>query len=366
MSAAPRYATLDGLRGVAAVLVLCYHTNVFLGFSAIAPHGYLAVDFFFLLSGFVIASAYQDKFKAGFTVADFVTQRVIRLYPVALAGILLGASRLVSRHLISPTDSEPAQWIALAVVLNVLILPVVSQTHFGGELFPANGPVWSLFGELSVNLAWSILASLKSSIIVIVFLTMASGTILYSTLHEVALNDLGWESKCLLGATSRVLFSFLLGTLIYRFRGMLPILSKGPGIMLPALSMTALLLVVGMPWFEGEWDALAVFLFLPAILTLGVLCGREPEAAVRSFLGEISYPAYAVHFPIFLLLSGFRHSLFPSLNLPAIMSIGVLSALLAAIALNHFDKWLRIRLSRKLRFAPLTGRPTVILGVSPD
>lgn len=356
MSAAPRYATLDGLRGVAAASVLCYHTNVFRGSAAIAPHGYLAVDFFFMLSGFVVASAYQEKLEAGLTVADFVTRRVIRLYPVALAGILLGALRLVSQYAISPTDSEPAQWIALALLLNVLILPVVSQTHFRGELFPTDGPVWSLFGELLINLGWSIFASLKSSIVVVVFLAVASGTILYATMHETAVDDLGWGSKNLLGATSRVLFSFLLGTVIYRFRGVLPNFSKGRGLVLPALLMAALLLVLGMPWFEGEWDALAIFVFFPAILTLGVLCGREPEAAVRSFLGEISYPIYAVHFPLFLLLSGFRRSTFPSLNVSVVISIGVLSALLAAIALNHFDKWLRIRLSRRSTLALATGR----------
>jgi peptidoglycan/LPS O-acetylase OafA/YrhL len=352
MSAAQRYATLDGLRGVAAVLVLCYHTHVFRGSAAIAPHGYLAVDFFFMLSGFVIASAYQAKLEAGFTVANFVTQRVIRLYPVALAGILLGATRLVYQYLISPTDSEPAQWIALALVLNVLILPVVSQTHFGGELFPTNGPVWSLFSELLVNMGWSIFVSVRSSTIVIMFLTMVCGTTLYSTMHIAALEDLGWNSKYPLEAASRVLFSFLLGTIIYRFRGVLAGLSKGPGIMLPALSMTCLLLVLGMPWYEGGWDALAIFLFLPAILTLGVVCGREPKAAARSFLGEISYPIYAIHFPVFLLLSGLRNSIFPSLNVWAVVSIGVLSALLAAVALNHFDKWLRIHLSST--FAPST------------
>jgi peptidoglycan/LPS O-acetylase OafA/YrhL len=304
------------------------------------------------LSGFVIASAYQAKLEAGFTAANFVTQRVIRLYPVALAGILLGATRLVYQYLISPTDSEPAQWIALALLLNVLILPVVSQTHFGGELFPTNGPVWSLFSELLVNMGWSIFVSVKSSTIVIMFLTMVCGTILYSTMHIAALEDLGWNSKYPLEAASRVLFSFLLGTIIYRFRGVLPGLSKGPGIMLPALSMTCLLLVLGMPWYEGGWDALAIFLFLPAILTLGVVCGREPKAAVRSFLGEISYPIYAIHFPVFLLLSGLRNSIFPSLNVWAVVSIGVLSALLAAVALNHFDKWLRIHLSST--FAPST------------
>jgi len=339
MSAVQRYATLDGLRGVAAVVVLCYHTHVFPGSAAIAPHGYLAVDFFFMLSGFVIAGAYQRKLEAGFTVADFASQRVIRLYPVALAGILLGALRLVSHYLISPADAEPAQWIALAVLLNVLILPVVSQTHFGGELFPTNGPVWSLFSELLVNLGWSIFASFKSSIIVIVFVTMACGTILYGTMHETALDDLGWNSQYPLEAASRVLFSFLLGTVIHRFRGVLPNLSKSR--VLPAFSMTALLLVLGMPWYQGAWDALAIFVFLPAILILGVLCGRKTDATVRSFLGEVSYPIYAIHFPVFLLFSDLWPAMLPSLDVSGVISIAVLSALSAAIALNHLDKWLR-------------------------
>lgn len=351
MSTAPRYATLDGLRGIAAALIVCYHTHVFPGSAAIAPHGYLAVDFFFLLSGFVIAGAYREKLEAGLTVADFVTQRVIRLYPVALAGILLGAVRLVSQYAIIPDHSEPARWIALALLLNVLMLPVVSQTHFEGALFPTNGPVWSLFYELLVNLAWSISASFRSSIIVIVFLTLASAAMLYATMHQTAVEDLGWGSDHWLGATCRVLFSFLLGTVIHRFRRVLPNFSKGPGIVLPALIMTALLLVLAMPWFEGEWDALAIFLFFPAILTLGVLCGREPDAAIRSFLGEISYPLYGVHFPIFLLFSGFRRVIFPSLNVAAAISIGVLSALVAAIALNRFDKRLRLHLSRRSLFA---------------
>jgi peptidoglycan/LPS O-acetylase OafA/YrhL len=211
--------------------------------------------------------------------------------------------------------------------------------------------VWSLFYELLVNLAWSISASFRSSIIVIVFLALASGAILYATMHQTAVEDLGWGSDHWLGATCRVLFSFLLGTVIHRFHRVLPNFSKGPGVALPALIMTALLLVLAMPWFEGEWDALAIFLFFPTILTLGVLCGRESDAAIRSFLGEISYPLYGVHFPIFLLFSGFRRVIFPSLNVAAAISIGVLSALVAAIALNRFDKRLRLHLSRRSLFA---------------
>jgi peptidoglycan/LPS O-acetylase OafA/YrhL len=252
---------------------------------------------------------------------------------------------------IAPAHAEPAQWIALTLLLNVFILPVVSQTHFGGALFPTNGPVWSLFYEFLVNLAWSISASFRSSIVIILLLTIASGAVLCATMHQTAVDDLGWGSDHWLGATCRVLFSFMLGTVIYRFHRVLPSFSRGSGIVLPALATAALLVVLGMPWFEGEWDALAIFLFFPAILTLGIVCGREPDSGIRSFLGEISYPLYAVHFPIFLLLSGLRTAICPSLNVAAAMSIGVLLALVAAVALNRFDRRLRLHLSRKSTFA---------------
>jgi peptidoglycan/LPS O-acetylase OafA/YrhL len=185
-----------------------------------------------------------------------------------------------------------------------------------------------------------------------VLLIAASGIHLFSLMHHTALDDLGWNSQHLLGAACRVIFSFLLGTMIYRFRGALPNLPKKLGIMPPTLAMTALLLVLGMPWFETAWDAMAIFVFLPAILMLGVLCGRESSAPVRSLLGEMSYPVYATHFPIFLLVSEFLQPVFPSLDVPVLISIAVLLALAAAFALNRFDHWLRARSVRKSTFAP--------------
>jgi peptidoglycan/LPS O-acetylase OafA/YrhL len=354
MRATQRYATLDGLRGIAAFVVVGYHTHIFRGSSGIAPHGYLAVDFFFMLSGFVIASAYEKKLEAGSAVIEFFKHRVIRLYPVALVGVLLGALRLLAHYAINPLESEPALWIALAILPNIFILPVLSQTHFNGELFPANGPLWSLFGEFLVNLGWSMLVSLKSSFIIIVFLMTASGIILFSLMHHAAIDDFGWNSQYVLGAACRVTFSFLLGTVIYRFHEALPNLPKQLGITSSAFVMTALLLVLGMPWFETVWDAMAIFLFLPAILMLGVLCGREPTAPIRSLLGEMSYPIYAIHFPIFLLISEFRKSIFPSLDVPVAISIGVLLVLAAAFALNRLDHWLRAQPAHKSTFAPTT------------
>ena len=81
----PHYELLDGLRGVAALVVIWYH--VFEGFAA-SPvdqrfnHGYLAVDFFFILSGFVVGYAYDDRWKRRtLSFGGFIKRRLIRLHP---------------------------------------------------------------------------------------------------------------------------------------------------------------------------------------------------------------------------------------------------------------------------------------------
>lgn len=89
----PHYHILDGLRGVAALVVVCFHI-----FEAYATshldqrinHGYLAVDFFFILSGFVIGYAYDDRWKR-MTIKEFIKRRLIRLHPMVVMGAVIGA-----------------------------------------------------------------------------------------------------------------------------------------------------------------------------------------------------------------------------------------------------------------------------------
>ena len=95
LASKPHYEILDGLRGVAAVMVIIFHLfEAHAGGShltQIINHGYLAVDFFFMLSGFVIGYAYDDRWNR-MTVGTFFKRRIIRLHPMVIMGSIVGAA----------------------------------------------------------------------------------------------------------------------------------------------------------------------------------------------------------------------------------------------------------------------------------
>ena len=156
MTGHDRYRLLDELRGVAAVAVLVFHIATRGGGPELLPNGYLAVDFFFMLSGFVIAEAYERRLLAGMTLWAFAARRLVRMAPVAMLGALLGGAYLLARHAVAPDRSDPLGGLMAANALNLLVLPKLWHGRATGwELFPANGPLWSLFFEIAINFLWA-------------------------------------------------------------------------------------------------------------------------------------------------------------------------------------------------------------------
>lgn len=163
----PHYALLDGLRGVAALLVVWYH--VFEGYqfasgSAIIReinHGYLAVDFFFILSGFVIGYAYDDRWGKTLTLGKFFRRRLIRLHPMVVMGALIGLVMFILQGAVTwegTPASVPAMMIAL--LCGLLMIPALPgcgyEVRGNGEMFPLNGPAWSLFFEYIGNILYAL------------------------------------------------------------------------------------------------------------------------------------------------------------------------------------------------------------------
>ncbi len=151
----PHYELLDGLRGVAALVVIWYH--IFEGFAT-SPldqhvnHGYLAIDFFFILSGFVIGYAYDDRWKQSLTIRNFFKRRLIRLHPMVILGAVLGATTFRVQGC-EKWDGTPVSvsMLMIALLLNLFLIPAVPETspevRGNGEMYPLNGPSWSLFFE---------------------------------------------------------------------------------------------------------------------------------------------------------------------------------------------------------------------------
>lgn len=162
----PHYALLDGLRGVAALLVVWYHVFEGYQFAGNKPvidfinHGYLAVDFFFMLSGFVIGYAYDDRWGKSLTTSKFFRRRLIRLHPMVMMGALIGAISFLLTGMERWDSSHSTLLLTLiALICSWLMIPALPgmprEVRGNGEMFPLNGPCWSLFFEYIGNILYA-------------------------------------------------------------------------------------------------------------------------------------------------------------------------------------------------------------------
>lgn len=282
-----RYAALDAMRGLAAFAVVVYHLD-----RPYAPTAFVAVDFFFVLSGFVIARAYGNKILGGMTIFGFMTARYRRLYPLFLLGSIYGLGQFLLFW-----KSNNSGFADLISSLGSTLLMLPSPTFFTRPLdqllplYPLNGPAWSLFWELLVNLIFAVaLVRLKSRYLIAIA-TAALAMLIASVFHHRSL-DLGWEWKSVDGGLARVLFSFTLGVLIYRMEA----LTKPRLTYLAFLPILSLCLLLLMPTQSLKFALLFCVLLSPLI----VIAGSRLEVPrqlqpICIFLGYLSYPIYMCH-----------------------------------------------------------------------
>lgn len=291
-----RFLSLDALRGFAAIAVALYHYH-----PAFLPGAYLAVDFFFALSGFVLVNSYRHRFEAGLTAWHFIRIRMIRMYPLHLAGVAIGvcfAMQRVIRH--APDHMKLAEFLS-ALLLNPLMLPSPLST----SLFPLNFPAWSLFFEMLSNIAMALILirlrlrtlltiALAAAVVLVVVASMVPGA---AGVERVAKSGLegGADWVTFQIGLARVAFSFTVGMVL----AMLPVaVMRGQSVW--ALPCCALLLILlGLP-VGGEtrlaYDLGVVCIASPLLI---YVCSRfEPPrlfARVAHVVGDISFPLYATH-----------------------------------------------------------------------
>jgi peptidoglycan/LPS O-acetylase OafA/YrhL len=286
------FEVLNGLRGIAAVAVVNAHLGDFFGNIRSANVG-LVVDFFFLLSGFVLAHAYDDKLRSGMGTGRFMAARLMRLYPMYLTGFVVGA---VCAWIHFRWGGNLHFFVtAGAGALFLPPPPALSSNDY--NLFPLNFPAWSLFYELIANLVFACIARRMNNIvlgavIVISFLALAAIGLNAQTM------DLGVRPADWAGGLARVMFSFFAGIALYRMWRARPVRLNVHPVLLFALLILPLLFKPQKP-FEWAYDLAAISCYFPLLLTLGAQSRPKREwNGVCAILGALSYPLYVIHAPV--------------------------------------------------------------------
>ena len=344
------FVVLDAMRGVAAVAVMLYHFSSFLSQSTVLPGAYRAVDLFFVLSGFVLCHAYGARLESGsLGFGRYVLLRLVRLYPLYIAGTLLGLAYLSGRDVLR-ADADGRFLAALA--LGLAFVPNFWGSGRVSGLFPFDPAAWSLFFELVISVVYGAIAPYLRLPRLGILLTVSLVALLVAAWSFTSL-DLGMTRRTLAGGTARVVFSFFAGVALYHLYR-----RRRWAWRVPPWALMSVLTIIFAIQCPGVWntvfDCVAVVLLFPAVILLGA--GAVPDLPrLAGWLGRLSYPVYVLHTPLLLLCAGAWKWLLhsdPSQHIPqAGLSFAAVTVLASAIALRGFDEptraWLKLRLARR-------------------
>ena len=391
LASKPRYEILDGLRGVAAMLVVAYH--LFETYYHGAPdqpinHGYLAVDFFFVLSGFVIGYAYDDRWErqrvgdgtSGIKMStwSFFKRRLIRLHPMVIFGTLFGALMFYFGSCTDFPLINQTPWYMVLLVMfwcfTMIPLPNTMDIRGWAETNPLNGPAWSLQWEYIANILYALvirrLSKVALAICVAVFAVM---TVILCLNIDVTgfLEARNWASYTVVGGWSttpdqlqvgltRLLYPFFCGLLVSRMGKLIKVKA---GFWWCSLMIVVLFCMPWMGigtegearWTNGLYEAICILVCFPLIVAMGAgssVIGSK-SSAINKFLGEISYPIYITHYPLIYMQMSWADS-HKDVPLGTHIFVGVcifvLSILVAYGAYRLYDlpvrEWLKHKLFR--------------------
>lgn len=292
----PHFEILNGMRGLAAIVIVIFHFMeiIITDFSQIfIAHGFLAVDFFFCLSGFVISYAYDTRI-AKMLLKTFIKLRLIRLQPLVVIGSILG----LLTFLFDPYSNLFALYgfkeTALLFTTSVFMIPypVVSERFF--NLFNLNAPSWTLFWEYVANLIYATIL-FKATKRVLVILVLLSATFLFYIGWQYGNLLGGWNDSTFFHGLARISFSFTMGMLVHRSGWIIK--NKFGLIGMSALLMLALVTPYNDQW-SGIVEPIIVVFYFPLLLSLGAGATlAKKHEKINKLSGDISYPLYMTHYP---------------------------------------------------------------------
>ena len=358
----PHYPILDGLRGIAAIIVVTFHLAEPFSTSNMdkfVNHGYLAVDFFFLLSGFVIGYAYDDRWQKT-TVGTFFKRRIERLQPMVVLGMTLGAIGFyfTDSTLWPLIHTVPVWKMLLVMLIGYTILPVPLSLDIRGwqEMHPLNSVGWSLFFEYIANILYAVWIRKFSILALSILVGIAAIALAHLAITNGDVSG-GWTlnvEQVRIGFT-RTMFPFFAGLLLSR-------VAKPTRIKNAFLWCSLLVaIVLYMPriggaeqiWMNGIYDSVCIIIIFPLIVYIGAsgVMQSQKENRLCKFLGDISYPLYMVHYPVVYFYVAWisnNKGITIAQAWPGAFLILIGVVVLAYLALKWYDEPVRKWLRRKL------------------
>jgi peptidoglycan/LPS O-acetylase OafA/YrhL len=361
----PHYPILDGLRGVAAIMVVIFHlceAHATSHLDQVINHGYLAVDFFFLLSGFVIGYAYDDRWTT-MSVGDFFKRRLVRLHPLVVLGSVIGAiCYYFSASALFPIISSVPVWqVVVTMVIGFTLIPLPPSMDIRGwdEMHPLDGPAWSLFFEYFANLLYALFVRKFSTFALSVLVFLSACLLLHLAVTSPKGDVIGGWSvtpQQLHVGIARTMYPFFAGLLLFRVAKLTVFRNA---FLLSSLLVIAVLATPRIGgaanlWMNGLYDALCIILLFPLIVYIGASGDVKGKFASRlcKILGDISYPIYITHYPIIYIYTAWAFdNKIPLRNAFPIASLTFVAILLLAYAsLKLYDEPVRLWLKKKVLF----------------
>ncbi len=359
-----KYEVLDGLRGVAALCVVLFHIA-----ELVTPdtdhnpfrHTHLAVDFFFVLSGFVVAHAYGERLSrpkaapGAMSFKDFVIRRLIRLHPMVILSAGVGLANYLFDPFVDPHGPKASvSLVAVVFLLSLFVLPEPTLPNRFGDTHGLDGPAWSLFQEYIGSFVYGLVCYRLPTRVLTVIVALSGAGLVATSLHFNSLSE-GWDWKTFWVAFVRLAYPFLAGVLLHRLRFRIKI--PGATVLLP-LVLIAVFIAPPLKALDGALEALVVILVWPLVVVMGAgqltLTGKIES--VYQWLGRISYPLYIIHYPFMYTFAHWKWGHSPSLGETIAVEVGLYLGLigLAWLCLKVYDEPVRAWLTR--RFAPAAGR----------
>ena len=363
------YDLLDGLRGVAALMVMWYHVfegYAFAGGTTIENfnHGYLAVDFFFILSGFVISYAYDDRWSKNFTMKEFFKRRLIRLHPMVIMGAVLGAITFCIQGSVQWDGTHIAtSMIMLSLLCTILFIPAMPGAGYevrgNGEMFPLNGPCWSLFFEYIGNILYALFIrrlSTKALTVLVVLSGAGLATFAITNVSGYGNIGVGWtlDGINFIGGLLRMLFPFSMGMLLSR--NFKPFKIRGAF----WICTVILIALFAVPYLEGSepictngvYEIFCIIVAFPILVWIGASGSTTDKRSTKicKFLGDISYPLYVIHYPFMYLFYAWliKNQLFTfAQTWQVALGVYAWNLLVAYLCLKFYDEPVRKYLAKR-------------------